>query len=194
MGAGRYEIVIVSAKTGQQTKREWNASELVKGVPWLKRMNARGGDICLRPLDGPELLLVDALDAEAVKDMHRRGLAPAVTIETSPGRFQAWVKMSNHAVPDRLRERAVAGLARVVPKVGKYGRMAGFTNQQAEPSRAGRHPYVLVSESTGKVGPVAQQYSKAIGLSMRQVATEKQRQAAAEKARQPRGRGPSRWR
>jgi hypothetical protein len=50
-------------------------------------MNAQGGDIYFRPLDGPELLLVDALDAEAVKDMGRRGLAPAVTVETSSGHF-----------------------------------------------------------------------------------------------------------
>jgi hypothetical protein len=193
MGAERYEIVIVSAKSGRQTKREWNVLELVKGVPWLKRMNAQGGDIYLRPLNGPELLLVDALDAEAVKDMHRQELAPAVTIETSPGRFQAWIKISNRSLSERLRETAVAGTARSFSKVGEYGRLAGFTNQQAESNRTGRQPYVLASDATGIV-EAAQQYLQTIELHLRKVATEKQRQVAAEKAarRRPRARGPSR--
>jgi hypothetical protein len=193
MGAERYEIVIVSPKTGRQTKWEWNASELVKRVPWLKRMNAQGGDISLRPLDGPELLLVDALDAEAVKDMRRQGLAPAVTVETSPGRFQAWIKVSDHRLPEEVRKPTAAGLARGFSKVGEYGRLAGFTNQKAEPSRTGRYPYVLAHEATGKVASAAQQYVGKIELHLREVAIEKQRQDAAQKSRrvQPRGRGPS---
>jgi hypothetical protein len=191
MGAERYEVVIVSVKTGRQTKREWSASELAKGVPWLKRMNAQGGDINLRPLDGPELLLVDALDAEAVKDMHRQGLAPAVTVETSPGRFQAWVKVSDRPISEGLRKPAVAGLARSFSKVGEYGRLAGFTNQQAAQNRTGQQPYVLASESTGKVAPAAQQYLRTVELHLREAATEQLRLVAAEKARRapPRGRG-----
>jgi hypothetical protein len=63
MGAERYEVVIVNAKTRRQTQRDWNAAELLRGVTWLKRMNAQGGDIYLRPFDGPQLLLVEALNA-----------------------------------------------------------------------------------------------------------------------------------
>jgi hypothetical protein len=194
MGAERYEIVIVSAKTGRQTKREWSASELVKGVRWLKRMNAQGGDIHLRPLDGPELLLVDAIDAEALKHMHSQGLAPAVTIETSSGRFQAWVKVSDHPLPENLRAPCVAGLARVLPKLGVFGRLAGFTNMNAEPNRAGRQPYVLATEALGKIAPVARQYLSTIELHLREVLTGNQLYAVAEKARQfqPKSRGRSR--
>ena len=151
-------------------------------------MNAQGGDIYLRPLDGPELLLVDALNAESVKNIHRQGLAPAVTVETSPGRFQAWVKVSEHRLPEGLRKSVVAGVARVLPKLGEYGRLAGFTNQNAEHSRAGRHPYVLAHEPTGKVAAAAQQY---LETQLQAVATEKQRMDAAAKARwtPARGRG-----
>jgi hypothetical protein len=193
MGAERYEVVI-SAKTGRQTKREWSAWELVKGVPWLKRMNAQGGDITLRPLDGPELMLVDDLDVEALKDMRMQGLAPAVTVETSPGRLQAWVKVSDHPLPKEVRERVVAGISQVLPTVCEYGRLAGFTNQQAEPSRAGWQPYVLAHDATGKAAPAAQNYLRTIELHIGEVAAEKQRPASAEKARrvQPRGRGASR--
>jgi hypothetical protein len=35
-------------------------------------MDAEGGDIYPRQLDWPELLLVDARKAEAIKDMHRK--------------------------------------------------------------------------------------------------------------------------
>jgi hypothetical protein len=193
MGAERYEVVIVSAKTGRQAKREWNASELVTGVRWLKRMNAQGGDIYLRPLDGPELLLVDALDAEAVKDMRRQGLAPAVTVETSSGRFQAWVKVSEHPLPEGVRKPTVAGLARGFSKAGEYGRLAGFTKQKAEPSRAGRYPYVLAHEATGKVAPAARQYLATIELHLREVAAEKQRRLQVDCARRTptHGRGRS---
>jgi hypothetical protein len=194
MGAERYEIVVVSAQTGRQTKREWNASEMIKGVPWLKRMNAQGGDINLRPLDGPELILVDALDVEAVKDMRRQGLAPAVTVQTSPGRFQAWIKVSEYRLAEEVRKPTVAGLARSFQKVGEYGMLAGFTNQKAEPSRAGRHPYVLAHEATGKVASAAQQYLGTIELHLREVTAKKQREIADEKARraQPRGRSLTR--
>jgi hypothetical protein len=193
MGAERYEIVIVGANSARETKREWGALELVKGVPWLKRMNAQGGDIYIRPLDGPELLLVDALNAEALKDMHRGGLAPAVSIETSPGRFQAWVKVSDHPLPEELRKQAVEGLARGFSKFDEYGRLAGFTNQMAEQRRGGRHPYVLAHDATGKVSPAAEQYVGTIAQHLRAVATERSRLVADTNAKrvQPIGRGRS---
>jgi hypothetical protein len=194
MGAGRYKIVIASAKHGPQTKREWSASELVKSVPWLKRINAQGGDIYLRPLDGPEVLLVDALNAGALKDIHRGGLAPAVSIETSPGRFQAWVKVSDHPLPEGLRKPALEGLVRGFSKLQEYGRLAGFTNQKAEENRAGRQPYVLAHEATRKIAPAAAQYVGTIDQHLRALATEKSRLVVDMKARraQPIGRGRSR--
>jgi hypothetical protein len=183
MGAERYEVVIVNAKTGRQTQRDWNAAELLRGVTWLKRMNAQGGDIYLRPFDSPQLLLVEALNAEALEDMRMQGLAPALTIETSPGRFQAWVKLSDHPLPEELRKHAVSGLARVLPKVGQHGRLAGFTNQQVERNPVGRQPFVLAHDATGKVAPAAQPYLAAMERHLRELAAEKQRLIDAEKAR-----------
>lgn len=183
MGAERYEVVIVNAKTGRQTQRDWSAAELLRGVTWLKRMNAQGGDIYLRPLDGSQLLLVEALNAEALEDMRMQGLAPALTVETSPGRFQAWVKLSDHPLPEELRKHAVSGLARVLPKVGQHGRLAGFTNQQVERNPVGRQPFVLAHDAAGKVAPAAQPYLAAMERHLRELAAEKQRLIDAEKAR-----------
>jgi hypothetical protein len=182
MGAGRYEVVIVNAKTQRQTKRDWSTAELLKGVAWLKRLNAQGGDIYVRPLDGPELLLVDALNAAAVEDMRKRGLAPAITVETSPGLFQVWVKLSDHPLPEELRKHAVSGLARVLPKVGQQGRLAGFTNQQVQPNPAGRQPFALAHEVAGKVALAAQPFLAAIDGHLRELAAEKRRLIDAEKA------------
>lgn len=182
MGAERYEVVIVSAKTGRRTTREWSPAELLKGATWLKRMNAQGGDIYLRPLDGSALLLVDGLNIAALEEMRKRGLVPAMTVETSPGRFQAWVKLSDHPLPEELRKHAVSGLARILLKVGPYGRLVGFTNQQVDPNKAGRQPFVLTHDATGKVAPAAQSYLADIERHLRELAAEKQRLIDAEKA------------
>jgi hypothetical protein len=77
MGAARYEVLIVNANTGEQASREWSGPELLKSVAWLKRRNAQGGDIYIRPLFGPDLLLVDALSTDALKEMCSKGFTPA---------------------------------------------------------------------------------------------------------------------
>jgi hypothetical protein len=145
-------------------------------------MNAQGGDIYLRPLDGPELLLVDALDAEAVEDMRRHGLAPAMTVESNPGRFQAWVKLSYRPLSRVLREHALSDFSRTFPEVSHYGRLAGFTNQQLEPNPTGQQPFVLAAGATGKVGPAAASYFAAIEQHVRELKAEKRRLIDAKKA------------
>jgi hypothetical protein len=95
----------------------------------------------------------------------------------------------------RPTQHAISGLVRVLPKVGQYGRLPGFTNQQIEANRAGRKPYVIAHEATGKVAPAAQPYVAAIEQHLRELAaTKQQQQVAAEVARraQHRDRGPSR--
>jgi RepB DNA-primase from phage plasmid len=183
MGAARYEVVVVNAKTSKPLTREWATSELLKSVKWLKRMNAQGSDIYIRPLDGPELMLVDGLDAETLERIRSQGLAPAAVIETAPGRLQAWVKLSDRPLPAELRKPAVLGLARVFPEVGELGRLAGFTNQLAEANKVGRHSYVLARETTGNVAPSAQPYLDAVDRLLREHAAERQRLAQVDEQR-----------
>lgn len=184
MGAARYEVVIVNAKTSKRLTRECATSELLKSVKWLKRMNAQRSDIYIRPLDGPELMLVDGLDAGTLERIRSQGLAPAAVIETAPGRLQAWVKLSDSSLPEELRKPAVSGLARIFPKIGEHGRLAGFTNQQVEAHPAGRQSFVLARETTGKVAPAARPYLDAIDRLVREHAAEMQLLAqAAERQR-----------
>jgi hypothetical protein len=183
MGAERYEVVIINAKTKKQTTREWRTPDLVKSVNWLKRMNAQGSDIYIRPLGGPELMLVDGLDTQQLERIRGKGLAPAAVIETAPGQFEAWVKLSDFPLPESLRQTVLLGLARNFPRAGQLGRLAGFTNQQSEANRAGQQSYVLAREATGRVAPFARPYLEAIERLVREHAIERQRLAQVERER-----------
>ena len=158
MGAERYEVVITHAKTGQQTKREWSAVELMAGVQWLKRLNARGGDILVRPLGGPELRLIASLDPDGVDKLCSRGFVPAVTVETRPGQFDAWVKLADQPLPPAVRDVLLARLTREVGETVQHGRFAGFTNQQAEAKATGLKPFALLHNANGQVAPAVTQY------------------------------------
>jgi hypothetical protein len=175
LGASRYEVLTVNAKTGHQEKRLWTPQDVVAAVPWLKRMNARGNDIYLRPVDGPELVLIDRLGAADLDAMRARRLEPSATIEVSPGEFQGWIKLADQ----RLTAEKRKVLGQLVPGVeavrGRYGRLAGFTNQHATIDAAGRRPYVLVHAPTGKVAPGAEKLLEAVNRRLREEKSEKQR-------------------
>jgi hypothetical protein len=191
LGADRYEVVIIHAKMGQQTKREWNAAELMAGVQWLKRLNARGGDILVRPLGGPELRLIASLDADGVDKLRSNGLAPAATVQTRPGRFEAWVKLSDQPLPPSLRDALLARLTRGFGEAGLYGRLAGFTNQQADVDNAGWYPFSLLHNASGKVALVAAQQLAELRRNTPDAVSKQQRLLGAANAR-PGGRGRSR--
>ena len=145
------------AKTGQMMNRTWRTDELVQAVPWLKRMNARGNDIYIRPAGDSGLVLVDDLKPAALARMAAEGFAPAATIETSPGNYQAWVKVSDKPVSADVRAVIARSLAQRYDgdpnsaDAQHYGRLAGFTNQKPKHARNGKQPFVLAHECLGKL-------------------------------------------
>ncbi len=154
----RLEVALREAQTGAVEKRSWSAQELEQSVAWLKRMNVRGHDVFIRPEgDGHGLVLVDGLQRPALASLAERGLTPAATIEASPGRFQAWVKLSAGAVPAEVRELAARSMAQhyggTVERASSraWGRLAGFTHQAPELRCDDRQPYVLAHECPGRV-------------------------------------------
>lgn len=157
----RFEVGIRDAKTGQMMNREWSREELERAVPWLKRMNARGNDVYIRPAGEHGLVLVDDLKPQALERMKAEGFAPAATIETSPGNYQAWVKLSDKPLSADVRRIAAQWLAATYggdPNSADsrhYGRLAGFTNQKPQYMRNGRQPYVLAHECPGKAAIAA---------------------------------------
>lgn len=163
MGVDRFVVTLVDAKQGKQEERRWSKAEIAKGMAWLKRMNARGYDVWIRPDGDHGLVLLGGLKKKDVQTLRELGFAPALVVETGQEQYQAWVKLSRKALPDPLRGLAadmlVQGLCRHgASAIGRSdGRLAGFTNQQAQRT-GGRHPFVLVSESEGIVAPAAPAY------------------------------------
>lgn len=182
LGTERLEIGIRDQKTGQMMNREWNRAEIEKNTPWLKRMNAKGNDIYIRPVGEHGFVLIDDLKPEALAQMKVKGFTPAATVETSPGNYQAWVKFSDTPVSADIRRIAAQGLAKSFggdPNSADsrhYGRLAGFTNQKSEYSHEGRQPYVLAHDCSGKTAKSAAAYLERIDQYLDKVTAQQERQ------------------
>ena len=153
-----YEIGIRDAKTDKMMNRTMDSGLIEKSVPWLKRMNARGNDIYIRPAEMEKhgLVLVDDVDRAVIGDMARNGHNCALNIETSPGNSQVWVRIGNE-VSGQIRSEVGRMLATMYgsdPNSADhrhYGRLAGFTNQKSEhQDKYGCQPYCLVRQSSAK--------------------------------------------
>ena len=92
MRCDSYEIGIRD-QAGRMMQRTWSRADVLKAVPWLKRENAKGADIYVRPATGDGqnagLVLLDDLTLGAIDRMKAEGYKPAAVIETSPNNFQA---------------------------------------------------------------------------------------------------------
>ena len=182
----RFEVGIREAKTGQMMNREWSRAELEQSAAWLKRMNARGNDVYIRPAGEHGLVLVDDLKPQTLARLHAEGFAPAATIETSPGNYQACVKLSGKPLGADVRRLAAQGLAKQYggdPNSAysrHYGRLAGFTNQKPQYTRDGRQPYVLARDCSGKVASAAPAYLERIEQGLDKAEARQERQKRLE--------------
>ena len=193
LGTPRFVVGVRDAKTGLMGCRKWSCAELEQSVPWLKRMNARGNDIVVRPDGDHGLVLVDELKPDALVRMQREGYTPAAILETSPGNFQAWVKLSDAPVSVEVRTRAALGLAKHFGGAlnhadGRhFGRLAGFTNQTPQHTRNNRQPYVLVHACPGTIARAAPAYLEQIaqGLDMEVAQQERRKRRDALQSARP---------
>ena len=186
LGVPRFEVGIREAKTGQMMNREWSRAEVEQSAAWLKRMNARGNDVYIRPAGEHGLVLVDDLTADNISRMAKDGFLSAATIETSPQNYQAWVKLSDKPLSAEVRHVAAQGLARQYggdPNSADsrhYGRLAGFTNQKPQHTRDGRQPYVLAHDCPGRAATAAPAYLERIEQGLDRAAAGKERQKRLE--------------
>lgn len=169
-------------------RRDWSPAELEQSVAWLKRMNAKGVDVRVRPIGEHGLVLVAGLKTEAVERMKQEGFTPAATVEVSPGNFEAWVKLGKEGLTDEVRRAAAIGLARRYggdiqsaggagnPAGGQpFGRLAGFTNQDAAHARGGLQPYVLARDCNERVADAAPAYLVKIEQALDATAAQQER-------------------
>lgn len=168
LGVARFEIGIREAETGKMINRFMTKKEVKDNAAWLKRMNAKGNDIYIRPSGEHGLVLIDDLNQNALKAMNDKGLKAAAIIQTSPGNYQAWVKLSDEPVPAEIRKLAARGFAKEFggdpnsTDSKHYGRLAGFTNQKPKYNHQGKQPYVLAHECSGVASKAATEYLEKI--------------------------------
>jgi len=163
MGVDYFVVTLVDAKLGKQEERRWRKAKVIESMRWLKRMNARGYDVWIRPDGEHGLVLLGGLKEADLQTLRERGFAPAAVVEAGRERFHAWVKLSQRPLADHLRSQAAEGL---VQGLGRYGanaisrvdgRLAGFTNQQVQRT-GGRHPFVRLMECEGQLAVAAIAY------------------------------------
>jgi hypothetical protein len=187
MGSELFEIGLYNPSVGAgesvMIPRVWDAGTVVKSVPWLRHQNCEGRNIYIRPKGEHDLNLVDDLTVDAVSAMKEMGFNPAITVETSPGNFQAWLKH-----PERLSKEVSTATARALAeKFGgdrgaadwrHFGRLSGFTNRKAKyfDARTGLYPFVRLIEATGSVYPQAEQFLEDVKGNLERWQAERERE------------------
>lgn len=191
MGVERFVITLRHAKSGKQEARRWDKDETMRCMAWLKRMNARGYDVMIRPDGDHGLVLLKGLSKANLETLKKRGFGPAAVVDAGGGSYQAWVRLSEKPLAERLRELAGSGLHKGIGlhaglAVGlSDGRLAGFTNRSMRPD-SDSHPYALLLESAGKRAVAASAY-----LDQLQSGRFNEKKTAVNR-QHPRSRGPSR--
>jgi hypothetical protein len=164
MGCPRVDLGALSQSGSMMLAEDCGAKVIPTALRWLRRENARGAQIFIRPSGTHQLSLVDDLNADAIAMMKRAGFEPALVVETSPANYQAWLRHGR--ILDQTTSTAAAKeLARRFggdPSSADwrhFGRLAGFTNQK--PRRRlpnGLQPFVKLRECTGRIYPSIKEF------------------------------------
>lgn len=185
MGCERFEVGI-RAPDGKMRIRTWTKDEVLEALPWLKRQNALGADLYVRPTgeQSAGLVLLDDLTQSQLARLEADGLEPALVVETSLLNYQAWIRLSDKPLEPEIATLLAKTLAKAYdadPNSADwrhFGRLAGFTNRKPEHRRPdGRCPWVLCHGARGRLarrGPELVQHA----LQQRDAARD-----AAERAR-----------
>ncbi len=164
MGCTRVDLGALSQSGRMMLAEDCGAKVVPTALRWLRRENARGANIFIRPSGIHQLSLVDDLTADAIAMMKRAGFEPALVVETSPVNYQAWLKHGR--ILDQATSTAAA--RELTRRFGgdpssadwrHFGRLAGFTNQK--PRRRlpnGMQPFAKLCEGTGRSYPGANQF------------------------------------
>ena len=155
----------------QEGERVWDLGQLSRGsvLRFLRARNLQGFDIYLLPYAdygnaGYILLDLDHAPADALPRMRAHGHEPCVVLETSPGHFQAWIRVSTTplepviamVMSKQLAHTYGADLASTSWR--HLGRLAGFTNQKPQRRTAsGSAPWVKVVDARPILAGAAQE-------------------------------------
>jgi len=136
--------------------RQWTRSQLSDPatVGFLRIRNREGYDVYFRPYAGNHnagyiLLDLDDPVPGILTRLRAQGHEPCVVVETRPGRWQAWIRVSPEPLLPAIATQVAKRLARVYAADRAsadwrhLGRLAGFTNRKPERRQAdGLPPWV----------------------------------------------------
>ena len=166
MNFHRFEIGIRNQITGKMQIKTKTFVEVFKLLPYLKAQNQKNNDIYIRPdrkQSNIGLILIDDLSLTSLERMKALKINPALTIETSPKNYQAWIRLSYDEIDSELATAISKVLARGFngdmnsADYRHFGRLAGFTNRKPVYCENGSFPYVLCHDSGGKICEIAKE-------------------------------------
>jgi DNA primase RepB-like protein len=160
-----YEVRLIHSGSHQPYPgvRRWTASQLLDPatVRFLRIRNREGYDVYFRPYAddhnaGYILLDLDHPLPGTFAALRVQGHEPSVVVETSPGRIQAWIRVSSDPLPPALATRIAQWLAqlyaadRASADWRHVGRLAGFTNRKPQRRQSdGLAPWVKLVYARG---------------------------------------------
>ncbi len=82
-------------------RERWSAKRIQAALNWLRRENACGAHIYIRPCGTHALSLVDDLSADSLRQMRESSFGPALIVETSPTIFRRGSTMVESSIAHR---------------------------------------------------------------------------------------------
>lgn len=186
MGEKIYQIGIKTAKN--LIKHAWSIEQVLKNIPMLRRENAKGAEICVRPAD-KNTVLVDGLNQNQLQRMKNAGYEPAAVVETSPQNYQAWVRLTDKPIDNQLATAISKGMAkhfeadRNITETPRFGLLSGFTNQKPEHTTAtDLKPSVLCVEASGQIASKGEETIQTISERLKQQKAEAEKESRLKQA------------
>jgi RepB DNA-primase from phage plasmid len=158
-----YEVRLIHSVSRQPYPglRQWTATRLSDSATmgFLRIRNREGYDVYFRPYAGDHnagyiLLDLDQPVPGILARLRAQGHEPCVVAQTSPGRWQAWIRVSPEPLLPALATRVAKRLAeiyqadRASADWRHLGRLAGFTNRKPERRRTdGLAPWVRLIQA-----------------------------------------------
>lgn len=194
-GCKSFEVQAIAPK-GADLKpdriRTLQAKDIIKHAAYFSQKNAKGYDIYVRPAHhiiddkehGEPYVFIDDIDPLKMKKLKEAGLQLAITMESSPGNFQGWIRVDTKPVP----AEELSAAAKIVAKHfggdkgsadwRHYGRLAGFTNRK--PSRRQSNGYAPFVQHNVQAGhQIASSGQGLLAAAREELAMEKIRRARA---------------
>ena len=173
MGCDTYDIGILRSDARMLLREGRRARWIEHSLRWLKRENARGAHIFVRPHGEHRLTLIDDLDASAILELKHSGFRPAVVIETSVGNFQAWLK-HGRVLSRTLEYSGSKGAGTSIRRRSFQCRLASLRStcrlHQSEAAKASRQRVGALCQAPRMERPKLRQYRGISCRSIRQTA------------------------